>query len=293
MRLPGPFPIAFAAVLALGGLVRAADAADGPSAELGLALEKIAIDNKIPGMAAVVLHGDTIAASAVAGLRRLGTSEPITLENRFHLGSNTKSMTATLAALFVEEEKLSWSTTLGRIFDTPVELMHEGWKDVTLQQLLAHRSGLPANFDPALREKLRASQLSLPEQRKMIVAETLRRAPDYAPGSKYVYSNLGFVFVGAILEQISEQPWETLLAERLFAPLGIKSGGFGPPGTRGGTDQPWGHNEAGRPVQGDNPAAMGPAGTVHMAIGDWAKYVSLHLRGDPRNPHHAPKMLKP
>jgi D-alanyl-D-alanine carboxypeptidase len=284
---------AFATLLILGGLLRAADAPAAPSEELGPVLERIAGNQKVPGLAGIILRGDTVIADAVTGFRRIGTPEPITLQDRFHLGSNTKAMTATLAALLVDEGKLAWSTTLWEIFREPLEDMHEGWKDVTLQQLLAHRSGLPANFNPVLREKVRMSELDLPAQRQMIVADSLRQPPDYPPGSKYEYSNLGFIFVGAILERIAGQPWETLMRERLFAPLGIASAGFGPPGTREKLDEPWGHNAAGRPVQGDNPAALGPAGTVHMAVGDWAKFVALHLRGDPRNPHATAKLLKP
>jgi CubicO group peptidase (beta-lactamase class C family) len=71
--------------------------------ELGPRLEKIAADCKAPGMAALVLRGDTVIASAFTGVRKVGSPEPITLEDRFHLGSNTKSMTATLAGMFVDE----------------------------------------------------------------------------------------------------------------------------------------------------------------------------------------------
>ncbi len=73
------------------------------------------------------------------------------------------------------------------------------------------------------------------------------------------------------------------MRRRLFEPLGMTSAGFGAPGTREKVDAPRGHREDGTPVEpgpgSDNPPAIGPAGTVHASIGDWGKFISLHLRG--------------
>lgn len=88
------------------------------------------------------------------------------------------------------------------------------------------------------------------------------------------------------------------MRERLFQPLGISTGGFGPPGTAGKTDQPWGHSAfAGKPIDPGSPAAQfpsyyGPAGTAHLTITDWAKFIALHLRGDPANPHGQAALLE-
>src|SRR5208282_3291668 len=68
-------------------------------------------------------------------------AERITLDDRFHLGSCTKAMTATLVAMLVEEGKLNWTTTLGEVFADTVKPMHPAWEKVTLRQVLAHRSG--------------------------------------------------------------------------------------------------------------------------------------------------------
>jgi CubicO group peptidase (beta-lactamase class C family) len=98
-----------------------------------------------------------------------------------------------------------------------------------------------------------------------------------------VYSNAGFAIAGAMLEGPGTA-WETLIERELWAPLSISTGGFGAPGARGTVDQPRGHTADGKPVEpgpaGDNPAAIGPAGTVRMSIGDWAKYVALHVEGE-------------
>src|ERR1041385_2508485 len=94
------------------------------------------------GIVAAVLRGERIIAQGVAGVRKRGTAERITLENQFHLGSCTKAMTATLVAMFVEEGKLNWTTTLGEVFAGTVKPMHPVWAKVTLRQVLEHRAGL-------------------------------------------------------------------------------------------------------------------------------------------------------
>src|ERR1051326_2731240 len=75
------------------------------------------------GIAAAVLRGERIIAQGAAGVRKRGTAERITLDDRFHLGSCTKAMTATLVAMLVEEGKLNWTTTLGQLFADTVKPM--------------------------------------------------------------------------------------------------------------------------------------------------------------------------
>src|SRR5882724_13268854 len=94
------------------------------------------------GMAAAVLRGERIIAQGVAGVRKRATAERITFDDRFHLGSCTKAMTATLVAMLVEEGKLNWTTTLGELFADTVKPMHPAWEKVTLRQVLAHRASL-------------------------------------------------------------------------------------------------------------------------------------------------------
>src|SRR4051812_9316181 len=65
--------------------------------------------------AAIVTRGEIVAAGAV-GTRRAGTTSPVSIEDRFHIGSDTKAMTSLLAAMLVEAGKVSWSTTAGEVF---------------------------------------------------------------------------------------------------------------------------------------------------------------------------------
>ncbi len=256
------------------------------------------------GMVAAVLRGERIIAQGAAGVRKRGTAERITLDDRFHLGSCTKAMTATLVAMLVEEGKLNWTTTLGELFADTVKPMHPAWEKVTLRQVLAHRAGL--RFEPdglaqvfsELVRPLRARLGTLPQQRLEIARQALSRPPGIPPDTKYWYSNVGYVLAGAVLEQLTGRAWEELMRERLFQPLGISTGGFGPPGTADKTEQAWGHSPVlGKPLDPRSPAAelplfYGPAGLAHMTVTDWAKFIALHLRGDPANPHCQAALLK-
>src|SRR5260221_2795520 len=259
------------------------------------------------GIAAAVLRGERIIAQGAAGVRKRGSAEHITLDDRFHLGSCTKAMTATLVAMLVEEGKLNWTTTLGELFADTVKPLHPAWERATLRQVLAHRAGLPFQPDGLnpvfntfrqLMRPPRARLGTLPQQRLEIARQALSRPPRIPPDTKYYYSNVGYVLAGAVLEQLTGRAWEDLMRERLFQPLGISTGGFGPPGTAGKTDQPWGHSSIlGKPLDPGSPAAQfplyyGPAGLAHMTIADWARFIALHLRGDPANPHCQAALLK-
>ena len=257
------------------------------------------------GMAAAVLRGERIIAQGAAGVRKRGTGQRITFDDRFHLGSCTKAMTATLVAMLVEEGKLNWTTTLGELFADTVKPMHPAWEKVTLRQVLAHRAGLrhePGGLAQVLNELVgrppRAPLGTLPQQRLEIARQALSRPPGIPPDTKYWYSNVGYVLAGAVLEQLTGRAWEELMRERLFQPLGISTGGFGPPGTADKTEQAWGHSPVlGKPLDPRSPAAelplfYGPAGLAHMTVTDWAKFIALHLRGDPANPHCQAALLK-
>src|SRR6266576_2534870 len=146
------------------------------------------------GMAAAVLRGERIIAQGAAGVRKRGTGQRIRFDDRFHLGSCTKAMTATLVAVLVEEGKLNWTTTLGELFADTVKPMHPAWEKVTLRQVLAHRAGLRFEpdglaqvFSELVGRPPRAPLGTLPQQRLEIARQALSRPPGIAPVAKDWY----------------------------------------------------------------------------------------------------------
>lgn len=243
-------------------------------------LKPICETYEIPAVAGAVVRDSGLEAIGVVGVRRKGESVPVTPNDLWHLGSETKAMTATLFAVLVERGFIDWGSTVAEVFPEMVAEFHPEARKVTMLHLLGHRAGLPPNLDW---RSLDATG-DVRRQRREAVRRALAEAPLSPPGSQYEYSNLGYVVVGAAIENRLDTSWEEAMRELIFAPLGMESAGFGGTGTPGELDQPWGHTEHGVPVNAngpgvDNPPVMGPAGRVHCTLGDWAKFVADHLRG--------------
>jgi CubicO group peptidase (beta-lactamase class C family) len=244
------------------------------------ALEIIRKKYNFPALAVVVVKDGKICDRAAVGIRKLGDPTPVTIDDRFHIGSCTKSMTATLTAMFIEEGKLHWDTTIAEIFPELKGKMDKQYETATVEQLLTQRGGVPGE-PPAEAWKRAWEQKGAPiQQRYELIQAVLTQPPAAAPGTKYIYSNQGYTIVGAMLEKISGKSWEDLITEKLFKPLHMDSAGFGPPGTVGKTDQPWGHTRTSLPTQNDNPPAIAPAGRVHCSLDDLARYTIFQMEGE-------------
>lgn len=278
------------ALLLLAPLAARAEAA--PGKDVSPILAPIVARHEVPGLAAAVVHQGEVAALGVAGVRTRGKPDKIAPGDRFHIGSDTKAMTALLCGVLVDEGKLKWDQTLGETFPDLRDSMHAQYRTVTLEQLLTNRGGAPGDLeqDP-LWGRLWRHRGTPTAARRLLLAEVAAKPPAAPPGEKFIYSNAGFAMAGHMAEHVTRQPWEDLMREKVFRPLGMTTAGFGPPGARGRNDQPRGHDAAGNPVEpgpgADNPAAIGPAGTVHCSIGDWAKFAAANL------PSAKTKLVKP
>ena len=233
---------------------------------------------RLPGMVGGIIRDERLTAIGAVGIRKIGSTSPMRVDDFLHLGSCTKAMTATMIGTLVDEGKLRWDLTVAEAFPDWAGEIHPDFATVTLDQLLRHRAGLPHDVPWWGADR----SVSVVEQRRGLLYQALRVAPTSLPGSKYAYSNAGYVLAAMMAERAAIAPWEDLMRRRVFGPLGMASAGFGPPGSRGRVDQPWGHRAEGdtvTAVQDDNPAALGPAGTVHCTLGDWARFGSYHLTG--------------
>jgi len=254
-------------------------------------IEAVLKEHKVPALAVVVTMDGQICDRAAAGVRKWGDDTPVTTNDVFHIGSCTKSMTATLAAMYIEEGSLRWDTTVAEVFPELKGQMDKRYEAVTVEQLLHHRGGVPPNPPPAAWKRAWQEIGTPMQQRREFIEAVLQPPPPAAPGEKEIYSNQGYAIVGAMLEQITGQEFESLMTEKLFKPLDMNTAGFGPPGTMGKTDQPWGHVRRAFvtiPQQEDNPPAIAPAGRVHCSLDDLARYAMFHLQE-----HATNGLLKP
>ncbi|MCM8543169.1 MAG: beta-lactamase family protein [Lentisphaeraceae bacterium] len=243
---------------------------------------------KLPSVAAAVSKDGKIIAKAAIGIRKVGSSETVTIEDKYHIGSCTKSMTATVAAILVEEGKIKWASTLEEIFPDLKEDFHKSYLKVSLEQLLSMTGGVPNIFEkyPKLWQKIYENKkvLNPVQQRNFLLKEVLKREPSFEAGTDYIYSNSSFAIAGIMLEKVSGKTWEELIIQLLAKPLKMKSLGYGAPAKdKSKVDQPYGHifnGEKNTPIFpgyfDDNPAAIAPAGLVHLSIVDFAKYSAFY-----------------
>ena len=258
-------------------------------------LEAVRARFRVPGLAAALVQNGEIVAAGVTGVRKAGAPERIELGDRFHLGSCGKSFTATVAASLVAEGAISWESRLADVFPELKGVMDPAYRSVTLGQLVMHRSGLPGleRPDSPLWRSVTSMRAPVDKQRQELVRLAMHEKPVAMPGSEFMYTDLGYAVAGRMLERASGRSWEELIRTRVAEPLGITTLGFGAPGTRGKTDQPWGHRLDGNRTRGISPGpgadqaapVIGPAGTIHLSIADWARYAKFHLalaRGESR-----------
>lgn len=283
--------------IAFGHPARAEDNLNGT-------LEPVRAKNALPALAAAVVKGGTLVAVGVVGERVTGTKIPVTLDDRFHIGSDTKAMTATLAAMLVEEGKLRWDSTVGEVLGPVLSGLRPKFAAITLEQLLSHTSGIPTDNDEIINRYVSADAYDYTPAEwrlKMIGAWGAKHDPSWPASGKFQYANLGYITAGAMIEKASGLPWERLINERIFSALGLKTAGLGAQATFGLYDAPVGHRVDGKGnikafpwgESADLPASLGPAGLAHMSVKDFAAWAAWNAGEGKRGPALVkPEMLK-
>lgn len=281
-------PIAGMAILSLlviAGGSSVCCAAKSPQAEgnshtaqqkLSEIVQQVVDQHELPGMMGAIVRDGKLIARAAHGVRNLDHPDiPWAVDDKGHLGSCSKAFTATLAGLLVESGAMAWDDTIAGRVPQMADKIDPAFHEITLWQLLTHTGGVQPNG-----KYWTAGGIGTPENRRQIVTAGLETRDDHLNTGEYLYSNLGYVVAAVMMESATEKSWEELIQQKIFAPLELTNAGFGPPSTEDQVDQPWGHVERDGtlvPTRHDNPPSMGPAGTIHASLNDWAKFVSIHM----------------
>ncbi len=281
-------------IIATAGLLLFAPGAMAQPDDISEYLEGVRVEAKLPALAAAVVREGAVVAVAAVGTRIHGEQISVTLDDRFHLGSNTKAMTATLAGMMVEEGRLRWTSTVGDVLGEDVPGLSPGIASATLEQLLSHSSGIPADTEEML--DLYFSDSVFDDNAPALRLHTLdawkHNAVSIPDGSPFQYSNFGYMIAGSMIEKASATPWEQLMYERIFSPMGLRTARLGPQATYGLIDAPVGHRvaEDGNVTPmlwgpaADVPPVMSPAGNANMSVLDYAKWAGWNAGQGRRGP---------
>jgi uncharacterized protein YbbC (DUF1343 family)/CubicO group peptidase (beta-lactamase class C family) len=178
-------------------------------------VEKDINDKKLPGAVVLIGHKGKIVFRKAYGNRSLVPNvEKMTVDTIFDVASLTKPLaTATSVMILIEQGKLRLNDTIGKFIP---EIQDENARRITIQQLLTHVSGYAPDFD--LREKWTGREGML----QALYKEKLRSAP----GTRFVYSDIGFIVLGEIVQRISNRPSETYFLKNIAELAGMNDSGF-------------------------------------------------------------------
>ena len=166
----------------------------------------------------LVARGDQVVLSKGYGSADLEWNIPNAPSTKFRLGSVTKQFTAASILLLEERGKLKTDDLVKKFMpDAPA-----AWDKITIFHLLTHTSGIP-NFTgfPDY-----AKQEPFPTTPEKLVARFRDKPLDFEPGTKWSYSNSGYVLLGYLLEKVSGETYEKFVQENIFGPLGMKDSGY-------------------------------------------------------------------
>lgn len=141
------------------GTVESRDAGAGDGAESDAAALIAAIGERhgLPALAVLVLAEGEVRLRSFSGVRKQGDTALVSPNDRWHIGSNTKAMSATLIGTFVEDGSVRFDTRLREVFPELAERFHPDAIDITLEHLLNHRAGFRRSLLAAPRSTLRRS----------------------------------------------------------------------------------------------------------------------------------------
>ncbi len=251
--------------------------------DISAELEAVRAEYNLPACASAVVKDGRLTAIGATGLRNVDEKVRITIEDQWHTGSCTKSMTAILVGVLVDAGKLRWEMPISEAFaGVPC---HAEWRKVTVWDVVTQRGGLGSSPRIVWQE---GGNPTAQAQRASFARILLAKAPP-EPVGKFAYSNAGYGLLGALIERASGHTYEEMLRTHIFLPLELKTAAFGAAATPGKVDQPWGHWRRGKryvPVDPtpDNqfPPVLAPAACVHLSLADFARYAAWHCTGEPR-----------
>ncbi len=184
------------------------------------------IEKDFQGCVSIKKGGETIFEGAY-GYADLPNKVTNTLDTKFATASAGKVFVAVGILQLIEKGQLHFNSTIGELLDFD---LHNIDKDITVEQLLTHKSGIPDYFDESIMDEYEELWRDYPNYKIRSSADLLplfiKKPMMYPKGEKFLYNNTGFVVLGLIIEAISKRPFDEYLKENIFEVSDMFSTGY-------------------------------------------------------------------
>lgn len=245
--------------------------------------DSIRVSNAIPELSYAVVSGDKILEINALGVHSVDLKDAATLNDRFHIGSNTKAMTAFVIDKYVEKGKLKWSTKFFNLFPDLKKTSKPDYYNITLEELISHQARIQpfqGENDPAVPDFKGTNQEKRNQFGKFVLTLDLAKIDS---DHKYIYSNAGYTLATMMLEKVTRKSWEQLI-DQVFnkdLKLDVK---LSWPENQIAKDT-WGHsfeNNKLIPVPSNTDYHLDytePAGDINIKLTDYIKFIQLNIKG--------------
>lgn len=245
--------------------------------------DSIRATHQIPELSYAVVTGDKIIEIQVLGKHSINLPDTATLSDRFHLGSNTKALTAFVAAKCVEQGKLQWSSRLFDFFPEWKKDSKSDYQNITLQELLSHRAHIwpfQGFEDPEI-PKFTGNKQQQREAFGKFVLTLTPAAND--ENQEFRYSNAGYTLAALMLEKATGKTWEQLVEKILNKDLKLNVGFSWPENLK--HKDTWGHSMENNQLVAE-PCTTSyhidltePSGDLNAKLTDYLKFVQKNIQG--------------
>jgi len=236
-------------------------------------VQKTLRDWGCPGLAIAIVKNDSVVFAKGYGVRQMGNSAQVDEKTIFGIASCSKAFTAASVAMLVDEKKISWDDPAAKYLDGFQLYDPYVTREITVRDLLSHRSGLPAFGGDLIWWGSTYSR-----------DETLRRIRFVKPASsfrsRYAYQNIMFIAAGQVAAAVTGKTWEDFVKERIFLPLGMQSTSTSIRALQGVEDIATPHMRVDgktRAIAWRNLDNGSPAAGINSNAADMARWIRLQL----------------
>lgn len=241
------------------------------TANLDRIIEECRKAYQAPGVAVAIVSQDSVVYAKGFGVKQLGSTDPVTSDTRFAIGSTTKAFTTAAMGILIDQGKMSWDDPVRK--HVPFFRLSDPLADanVTMRDIVSHRTGLSRNDmlwynSPWTREE---------------VIRKIGLVPLTKPfRSAYQYQNIMFLTAGYAVGLTSGSTWEAFVQSNILDRLGMKNTDFSTKDVVKAKDYATPHikrDEVITAIPWRNIDNIGPAGSINSSVNDLARWVRMHL----------------